>query len=132
VTFNASAIEEVNVQAAAAAGAITLDVKTNSVHYYTSSATNNWTLNFRGDGATTMNTFLGIGKSATVVFLATQGVTAFYPTTFQVDGVGVTPQWLAGSAPTGGNASSIDSYSFTIIKTAANTYTILASQARFA
>jgi hypothetical protein len=132
VTFNASAIEEVNVQAAAAAGAITLDVKTNSVHYYTSSATNNWTLNFRGDGATTMNTFLGIGKSATVVFLATQGVTAFYPTTFQVDGVGVTPKWLAGSAPTGGNASSIDSYSFTIIKTAASTYTILASQARFA
>lgn len=132
VTFNASAVEEVNVQAAAATGTVTLDCKTNSVFYYTSNATANWTLNFRGDGATTMNTFLGIGKSATVVFLATQGVTAFYPTTFQVDGVGVTPQWLAGSAPTGGNASSIDSYSFTIIKTAANTYTILASQARFA
>jgi len=118
--------------AAAATGTITLDCKTNSVFYYTSNATGLWTLNFRGDGSTTMNTFLGIGKSATVVFLATQGVTAFYPTTFQVDGVGVTPQWLAGSAPTGGNASSIDSYSFTIIKTAANTYTILASQARFA
>ena len=132
VTFNASAIEEVSVVAAAATGTITLDCKTNSVFYYTSNATGLWTLNFRGDGSTTMNTFLGIGKSATVVFLATQGVTAFYPTTFQVDGVGVTPQWLAGSAPTGGNASSIDSYSFTIIKTAANTYTILASQARFA
>ena len=132
VTFNASAVEEVSVQAAAATGTVTLDCKTNSVFYYTSNATANWTLNFRGDGATTMNTFLAVGKSATVVFLATQGVTAFYPTTFQVDGVGVTPQWLAGSAPTGGNASSIDSYSFTIIKTAANTYTILASQARFA
>jgi hypothetical protein len=132
VTFNASAIEEVSVVAAAATGTITLDCKTNSVFYYTSNATGLWTLNFRGDGSTTMNTFLGIGKSATVVFLATQGVTAFYPTTFQIDGVGVTPQWLAGSAPTGGNASSIDSYSFTIIKTAANTYTILASQARFA
>lgn len=132
VTFNASAIEEVSVVAAAATGTITLDCKTNSVFYYTSNATGLWTLNFRGDGSTTMNTFLGIGKSATVVFLATQGVTAFYPTTFQVDGVGVTPQWLAGGAPTGGNASSIDSYSFTIIKTAANTYTILASQARFA
>jgi len=132
VTFNASAIEEVSVVAAAATGTITLDCKTNSVFYYTSNATGLWTLNFRGDGSTTMNTFLGIGKSATVVFLATQGVTAFYPTTFQVDGVGVTPKWLAGGAPTGGNASSIDSYSFTIIKTAANTYTILASQARFA
>lgn len=132
VTFNASAIEEVSVQAAAAGGTVTIDAKTNSVYYYTSNATGNWTMNFRGDGATTMNTFLAVGKSATVVFLATQGATAYYPTTFQVDGVGVTPVWLGGSAPTGGNASSIDSYSFTIIKTAASTYTILASQARYA
>ena len=120
------------MQAAAAGGTVTLDAKTNSVFYYTSNATGNWTLNFRGDGATTMNTFLAVGKSATVVFMATQGATAYYPTTFQVDGVGVTPKWLGGSAPSGGNASSIDSYSFTIVKTAANTYTILASQARFA
>jgi hypothetical protein len=132
VTFNASAIEEVNVVAAAAGGTVTLDAKTNSVYYYTSNATSNWTLNFRGDGSTTMNTFLGIGKSTTLVFLATQGVTAFYATTFQIDSVGVTPRWLGGSAPTGGNASSIDSYTFTIIKTAANTYTIMASVARFA
>jgi hypothetical protein len=132
ITFNASAIEEVSVQAAAAGGTVTLDCKTNSVFYYTSNATGNWTLNFRGDGATTMNTFLAVGKSATVVFLATQGTTAYYATTFQVDGVSVTPRWLGGSAPTGGNASGIDSYSFTIIKTAASTYTVLASQARFA
>jgi len=132
VTFNASAIEEVSVQAVAAGGTVTLDAKTNSVFYYTANATSNWTINFRGDGATTMNNFLAVGKASTVVFLATQGATAYYASAFQVDGVGVTPQWLGGSAPTGGNASSIDSYSFTIIKTAANTYTILASVARFA
>lgn len=132
VTFNASAIEEISVQAVAAGGTVTLDAKTNSVFYYTANATGNWTINFRGDGATTMNTFLAVGKASTVVFLATQGVIAYYANAFQVDGVGVTPQWLGGSAPTGGNASSIDSYSFTIIKTAANTYTILASVARFA
>ena len=132
VTFNASAIEEISVQAVAASGTVTLDTKTNSVFYYTANATGNWTINFRGDGATTMNTFLAIGKASTVVFLATQGAIAYYANAFQVDGVGVTPQWLGGSAPTGGNASSIDSYSFTIIKTAANTYTILASVARFA
>ena len=132
VTFNASAIEEVSVVAAAAGGTVTLDAKTNSVFYYTANATGNWTLNFRGDGSTTMNTFLAVGKSTTVVFLAQQGLTAFFANAFQVDGVGVTPRWLGGSAPTGGNASSIDSYSFTIIKTAASTYTVLASQARFA
>ena len=132
VTFNASAIEEVSVQALAAGSTVTLDCKNNSVFYYTSSATGNWTLNFRGDGSTTMNTFLAIGKSATVVFLATQGATAFFANAFQIDGVSVTPRWLGGGAPTGGNVNSIDSYSFTIIKTAASTYTVLASVVRFA
>jgi hypothetical protein len=132
VTFNASAIEEVSVQAAAASGTVTLDCKTNSVFYYTSNATGNWVINLRGDGATTMDTFLAVGKSATVVFLATQGVTPFFPNGFTIDGTAVTPKWLGGAAPTGGNSSGIDSYSFTIIKTAAATYTVLASQARFA
>jgi hypothetical protein len=132
ITFNAGAVENISVQSSAASGTVTLNCKTNSVFYYTLNATGNWTLNFRGNGSTTMNTFLAVGKSATVVFLATQGTTAYYPTAFQIDGSVVTPKWLGGSAPTGGNASSIDSYSFTIIKTAASTYTVLASQARFA
>jgi hypothetical protein len=132
VTFNASAIEEINVQALASATTVTLDAKTNSVHYYTLSATGNWVINFRGDGSTTMDSFLAVGKSTTVVFLSTQGVTPFYPTGFTIDGTAVTPRWLGGAAPTGGNSSGIDSYSFTIIKTAAATYTVLASQARFA
>jgi hypothetical protein len=79
-----------------------------------------------------MNTYLAVGKSATVVFLANQGVTPFYPTAYSVDGVSVTPRWLGGAAPTAGNASGTDAYSFTIIKTAASTYTIIASQARYA
>jgi hypothetical protein len=81
-----------------------------------------------------MNTFLTTGQSVTAVLLATQGGSAFYPTAFTIDGtaVGVTVEWLGGAAPTGGNVTSIDTYSFTIIKTAASTYTVLASQARFA
>lgn len=132
ITIGTSTIETVSVNPAALNGATTLDCKTNSVFYYTGNAAGNWTLNFRGDGSTTMNTFLTTGQSVTVVLLATQGGTAFYPTAFTVDGSAVTPKWLGGSAPTGGNASSVDSYSFTIIKTAANTYTVIASQARFA
>ena len=132
ITIGTSTIETVSVNAAALTGATTLDCKTNSVFYYTSNASANWQINFRGDGTTTMNTFLTTGQSITVVLLATQGGSAFYPTAFTVDGSAVTPKWLGGSAPTGGNASSIDSYSFTIIKTAASTYTVIASQARFA
>lgn len=124
--------EAVNPSATAATGIVNVDIKTNTVFYYTSNAAANWTFNFRGNSTTTLDSFLLVANSVTVVFLVTNGATAYYPTAFTVDGSAVTPKWLSGSAPSGGNASSIDSYSFTIIKTSGATYTILASQARFA
>jgi hypothetical protein len=65
--------------------------------------------------------------------LNTNGVTAYYPTAFQVDGTAVTPIFQGGAAFSAGNASSVDAYSFTIIKTASTpTYKMLASQTQFA
>jgi hypothetical protein len=64
--------------------------------------------------------------------LTTQGSTAYYNSAVQIDGVSVTPKWQGGSAPTSGNASSIDSYTYVIYKTASATYTVLASQTKFA
>jgi hypothetical protein len=76
---------------------------------------------------------LAVGDAITVVFLNTNGATAYYPTVYQIDGSAVTPKWQGGTAPSAGNASSIDSYSLTIIKTASTpTYTVLGSQTRFA
>jgi hypothetical protein len=62
----------------------------------------------------------------------TNGATAYYPTVFQVDGSAVTPKWQAGSAPSAGNASSVDVYVFTVLKTASATFTVFASQTQFA
>jgi hypothetical protein len=73
-----------------------------------------------------------VGQSLTIVLQITNGTTAYYPTAWQIDGSAVTPKWQGGTAPTGGNASSIDVYSLTIIKTASATYTVLASQTKFA
>jgi len=89
--------------------------------------TANRTVNLTG-----ANTFLDTGQSTTVVILFKQGSTAYYPNAFQIDGAAVTPEWQGGSAPTDGNANSIDSYSYTIIKTASSTYTVLASKTQFA
>jgi hypothetical protein len=75
---------------------------------------------------------LSVNQSATVAFLVTNGSTAYRPTAFQVDGVSVTPKWQGGSAPAAGSINSIDSYTFTIIKTASATYTVLAAQVKFA
>ncbi len=82
--------------------------------------------------ATTLSSLLAVGDSITVVWANTNGTTAYWPSTFQVDGSSITPKWQGGTAPTGGNASAIDLYSYTIVKTAATpTYTVFASQTQF-
>jgi hypothetical protein len=125
--------ESWNVVATAATGTIDFDTLTSTAWLYTSDATGNWTLNVRGDGSTTLASLLNTGDSITVVFAVTQGATAYYASAFQIDGSSVTPEWQGGSAPSEGNASSIDVYVYTIIKTAATpTYTVLASQTQFA
>jgi hypothetical protein len=72
------------------------------------------------------------GESITVAYVSKQGATAYYNTTVQVDGSVVTPVWQGGSAPTGGNTTSNDVYTFTAIKTASSTFTVLAAQTQFA
>jgi hypothetical protein len=124
--------ETTTVSATAAANTISYDFITQSVLYYTSDATGNWVLNVRGDSGTTLNSVMSTGQSATVAFLATQGATAYYQTALQIDGSSVTPKYQGGSAPTEGNASGVDAYVFTIIKTADATFTALGSQTQFA
>ena len=125
--------ERTTVSATAATGTINFDAATQSVLYYTTNASANWTLNIRGTSGTTLSSMLEVGDAITVVFLNTNGATAYYPTVYQIDGAAVTPKWQGGTAPSSGNASSIDSYSLTIIKTAATpTYTVLGSQTKFA
>jgi len=122
--------ENINVVASAATGTINFDVSTASVWYYTSSATANHTLNFRYSSSVALNTSLAIGSSITLVWLNTNGTTAYYPNVIQIDGTTVTPK--VTSAISAGNASAIDAYVFTIIKTASATYTVLETQTKYA
>jgi phage-related tail fiber protein len=126
------AAEVATVSATAATGTINYDITTQSVLYYTSNASANWTVNFRGSSGTSLDTLMSTGQSMTVAFLVTQGSTAYYNSAVQVDGTtsGVTTRWLGG-APTAGNASGIDSYRYLIIKTGSATFTVLASNTQF-
>jgi len=126
------AAEVATVSATAATGTINYDITTQSVLFYTSNASANWTVNFRASSGTSLDTAMATGESVTVAFLVTQGATAYYNSAVQVDGASVVPKWQGGTAPTAGNASSIDAYTYTIIKTGAATFTVLAAQTRFA
>ena len=126
--------EVVNVTGTAfATGTNNIDFNTAGVWFFNSNSTANGTLNFRGDGSTTLNSLLAVGQSATIGILIQNGSTAYYPNVIQIDGSSVTPKWQGGTAPSAGNASSTDIYAFNIIKTAATpTYSVFASQTKFA
>jgi hypothetical protein len=131
--FRTPNIAEVNtISATAATGTIAYDVTTQSVLYYTTNASGNFTVNFRGSSGTTLNTVMQTGESISATFLVTNGATAYYNSAVQVDGSSVTPKWQGGTAPTSGNASSIDSYTYVVIKTGSATFTVLASVTKFA
>jgi hypothetical protein len=125
-------LETATVSATAATGTIAYDVTTQSVLYYTTNASGNFTVNFRGSSGTTLNAIMATGESLSATFLVTNGATAYYNSAVQVDGSSVTPKWQGGTAPTSGNASSIDSYTYVIIKTGSAAFTVLASVTKFA
>jgi len=118
--------ERTTVSATAATGTVNFDAQTQGVLYYTTNASGNWTLNVRGNSSTTLDSILATGDAITVSFLVTNGATAYYQTAFNIDGTtsGVTLEYSGGTVPASGNASSVDVYTYTIIKTASATYTV--------
>ena len=124
--------ETTNIQADATSGTENLNVLSGSHMYHTSNAAGNFTLNVRGNVSTTLNSLLSVGETATAVFSCTNGATPYYMTALTIDGNAQTVKWQGGTAPTAGNASSIDVYSFAITKTASATFMVLGSLTKFA
>jgi hypothetical protein len=131
-TFCSSIKETATVSTANATANVTLNAITQSILYYTGNATANTTINITGNSTVSLNNAMANGQSISVVFMSTQGNTAYYVNGYQIDGSAITPKWQGNSAPTTGNARGIDVYSFTAIKTANATFTVLASQTQFA
>jgi len=117
---------------ASTSGTLTVNANDQGVIFLTANQAANRTVNIVGDGTTTLDAYLATGQSVTIAVAATQGTTAFYFDVVQIDGTTATPKWQGGTAPTEGNPDSIDVYSFTVIKTGASTFTVLAAQTQFA
>lgn len=124
--------ETATITANSPAATTNYDIITQAVQYYTSNTTTNFTLNIRGDNSTTLNSILGIGQSVTCTLMVTNGTTAYYPNVVQVDGTTVTPKWQTGNAPVANYVNAVTIYTFSIIKTASATFTVLGSQVKFA
>jgi hypothetical protein len=125
-------LEKTTVSATGAGSTVQFDVLTQGVLFYTSNASGNWTLNVRGSSGATLNSIMATGEALTIAFLATQGGSAYYASGFTIDGSSVTPKYQGGSSFSSGNANSVDVYTYTIVKTADATFSVLAVQTKFA
>ena len=124
-------VETIGLSGSGASGTITIYVQTESLLYYSGNAGGNVTFNITASAGTTLNSYLTIGQSISVVFMMTNGSSAYYVSTVQVDGTTVTPKYSGGTAPTGGDTNAIDVYSFTVIKTGNAAFAVLGSQTKF-
>ena len=131
-SFIGMMLEAATITASAPTSTTNYDALTQTVQYYTSNANTNFTFNIRGNSTTTLNASMTTGQALTLALLVTNGGTAYYPSTIQVDGSTVTPKWQNGASITGGYTNSTDVYVFTVIKTASATYTVLGTQTKFA
>lgn len=126
-----STIEVLTISATAATGTVNVDVA-NGTTYYTTNSSANWTVNLRWNSSTSLDSKLAIGEMATTTFMVTNGATPRLASAHQIGGNAVTPKWQGGTAPAAGNANSIDMYTYTVVKTAANTFSLFAALTRFA
>jgi hypothetical protein len=129
-------IEKAGAIGTALGGTVNFNFLDRAINYYTADSTSNWTLNVRGDASTTLDSLMSTGvvsrDCVSIVVMATNGSTAYYQSAMTIDGNAVTPKWAGGTAPTAGNANSVDIYTFTIIKTASATFSVFATQTKFA
>lgn len=114
-----------------ASGDNNFNILTSAIWYWTTAGDTNATLNFRGDGSNSLDSLLAVGESVTVAALIVHTGTAYLINALKVDGSSVTPKWVDGTAPSAGSINATDVYTFTILKTASATFTILAQRVKW-
>tara|TARA_Y100001963_G_C6745658_1_gene431472 strand:- start:653 stop:1234 length:582 start_codon:yes stop_codon:yes gene_type:complete len=122
--------EPVTIVASGVPSTLNYDTTTQNVIYYTSNCSANFTVNFRASSGTSLNAIMSTGQVITCILITTQGGTAYYNNTTQIDGTSVTPKWQTATVSSG-NANRTDIYAYTIIKTGDAAFTLLVSQSPF-
>jgi len=121
------AYEKYTTVGTGATGTVNFELLDQSILFYTSNATANFTLNVRGNVSSTLDSVLPIGDVVTVVMLNTVGTTPYVANVVKIDGTTITPKYVNAATPTSGIrlANCVQSYTYTIVKTGSNAYTTL-------
>ena len=116
--------EKVNITAGKLSDNLNINLDNGMIHYFTTTETTTSIPNIISSVG--INTELSIGETAAITVI-TSAAAAAYSVKWKVDGkdTGITTSWVGGSAPSSGNASGLDTYALTLIKSASETYTII-------
>jgi hypothetical protein len=121
--------EKVVQNATAATGTLNYDLLTSAIVLQTTDALANFTLNFRGNASTSLNTVMSVDESMTCTFINKNGASAYFLSVIQIDGVTQTIKWVQPAGPPSvGTVGGNDMYNINIIKTAASTYSVFVNQ----
>ena len=124
---NGELVERCNVTAGKLSDNQTINLDNGMVHLFTTTETTTATPNIMSTAG--INTSMANGDAITVTLITTAAAGA-YCANIQVDGAAVTENWIGGSAPSDGGSSGVDVHTFTIIKTASETFTVLGNQSK--
>ena len=119
--------EKMLQEATPASGVVNYNLLDQAIVLQTSDATGNFTLNFRGNAATSLNSVMSVDESMTCTFINQNGATAYLPTIVQVDGNPITVKY-SGIGIGAGTPNGNDSFTFNILKTAVSTFSIFGSR----
>ena len=103
------------------------------VHYRSGNLTGTTsTPNVKYNASTNLNDAMNTGESLTFTIIQATNSTSAYVPGLQIDGASITSSinWVGGSAPTDGGASGVDIYTFNIIKTGNQAYTVIGNQTK--
>ena len=121
--------EEVNVTAGKLSDNTNINVEDGMVHLFTTAESTTSTPNIRYNGSTALNARMSIGQSVVVTLITTANASA-YSAQMTIDGGAQTENWIGGSAPDAGGSSGVDIHTFTIIKTADATFTVIGNHSK--
>ena len=122
--------EQVNVGGATVYNASNIDLELGMTHLRTANLNGDIRPNIRYSGTRTLNNVMNNNEGITVTIIHAVNNTAHNISGLEIDGAIQTVNWVGGSAPSDGGGSGVDIYTFNIIKTAANTYTVIGNQTK--
>ena len=120
--------EKVKITAGKLSDNLTINIDNGMVHHFTTQESTTAIPNIISTAG--INTEYAIGDQFTVSVVTTAAAGG-YSAQWQIDGAAATEQWGGGNAPSAGGADGYDLYTLNIIKTASETFTVLASVTNF-